>query len=124
MNLKTLMIIKAIVCIALGIPILIAPEFIYGLFGATLQEGGTFAAREYGAALLGAFFLTWYARNTDESRARRAIILDLFVYDAIGVVVTLIALLGGLLSWLGWGIVVIYLFFAVGYGYFWFKEPA
>lgn len=124
MSLKTLMILKAIVCIVLGILILLAPGFTYGIFGTTLNDGGTFAAREYGAALIGAFCLTWFARNADESRARRAIILDLFIYDLIGVVVTLIALFSGTLNWLGWGIVAIYLFFAVGYGYFWFKQPA
>jgi len=26
-------------------------------------------------------------------------------------------------NFLGWGILVIYLFFAVGYGYFWFAKP-
>ena len=124
MSLKTLMIIKAVVCLSLGSLILIAPDFTYGIFGTTLNDGGTFAAREYGAALIGALCLTWYARNSGESQARRAIILDLFVYDAIGFVVTLIAQLSGVFNWLGWGIAVIYLFFAAGFGYFWFKKPA
>jgi hypothetical protein len=88
-----------------------------------LHHTGTFAVREYGAALIGALLLNWYARNAGESQARRAIILDLFVYDAIGFVVTLIAQLSGLFNLLGWAIVAIYLFFAVGYGYFWFARP-
>jgi hypothetical protein len=124
MNLKTLMIIKAVVCLGLGIPLLLVPVFTYSIFGMELDESGIFPAREYGAALIGTLCLTWYARNAEESRARRAIILDLFVYDAIGVVVTLIALFSGFFNPLGWVIVAIYLFFAVGYGYFWFKSPA
>jgi hypothetical protein len=123
MNLKTLMIIKAIFCISLGIPILLAPGFTYSIFGATLNEAGVYAAREYGAAMIGTLFLTWYARNAAESQSRRAIILDLFIYDAIGVVITLIALFSGLFNLLGWAILVIYLFFAIGYGYFWFVKP-
>jgi len=39
-------------------------------------------------------------------------------------VVTLIAQLTGLFNLLGWGIVAIYMFFAAGYGYFWFAKPA
>lgn len=37
MKFKTLMIIKAVVCLSLGIPILFFPEFLYGLFGYSLN---------------------------------------------------------------------------------------
>jgi hypothetical protein len=118
MKLKTLMIIKAIVCLCLGIPILLVPHFIYSIFGATLTDGGAFAAREYGAAMIGILMLTWFARNSPESEARWAIVLALFVYDALGFVVTLIAILSGALNPLAWMIVALYLFLALGFGYF------
>jgi len=124
MSLKTLMIIKGIVCLVLGTLLLVVPEFTFSLFGLSISGAQTFPAREYGAAMIGALCLTWYARNAGESQARRAIILDLFVYDAIGVVITLAGLLLGWFNLLGWGILIIYLFFAVGYGYFWFAKPA
>jgi len=75
-------------------------------------------AREYEAALFGILLLTWFARNAAESDARRAIILALFVYDAIGFVVTLFAGLAGVLNLLGWSVPLIYLFFTIGFGYF------
>ncbi len=118
MKFKTLMIIKAVVCLCLGVPILLATVFTYSLFGASLTAGGVFAAREYGASLIGNMLLTWFARNAIESEARRAIILALCVYDAIGFVITLIAQLSGVLGPLGWFGMVIYLFFAIGFGYF------
>jgi hypothetical protein len=118
MKLKTLLIIKAIVCLCFGIPILLVPNFLYSIFGATLTDGGVFAAREYGAAMIGILMLTWFARNSQESDARWAIILALFVYDAIGVVVTLIAIISGALNPLAWLIVALYLFLALGFGYF------
>ena len=118
MKLQTLMIIKAVVCLCLGVPILLASSFTYSLFGASLNPGGVFAAREYGASLIGNLMVTWFARKAAESEARRAIILGLCVYDAIGFVVTLIALLTGVLGLLGWFAAAIYLFFAVGFGYF------
>ena len=123
MRFKILMIIKAVVCLSLGTLILLVPEFTYGLFGITLTPGGTFPAREYGAALIGTLLITWFARNSSESDSLRAIILGLCVYDAIGFVVTLIAQLSGLLNVLGWSVVVLYLFFAVGFGYFLVKSP-
>lgn len=118
MKFQTLMIIKAVVCLSLGVPILLAPVFLYSLFGASLNPGGVFVAREYGASLIGNLMLTWFARNAIESETRRAIALALCVYDAIGFVVTLIAQLSGVLGPLGWFAVAIYLFFAIGFGYF------
>jgi hypothetical protein len=67
--------------------------------------------------------ITWFAREAVESEARRAILLGLCVYDALGLVVTLIALFAGTLNALGWLIVVIYLFFALGFGYFLARSP-
>jgi hypothetical protein len=118
MKLKTLLIIKAIVCLCLGIPILIVPNFIYSIFGASLTVGGVFAAREYGASMMGNLMLTWFARNSQESEARWAIILALFVYDAFGFFVTLLAIISGALNPLAWLIVALYLFLALGFGYF------
>jgi hypothetical protein len=117
-----MMIIKAVVCLSLGVPILIAPIFLYSLFGASLNPGGVFAAREYGASLMGNLMLTWFARNAIESDARRAIVLALCVYDAIGFVVTLIAQFSGVLGPLGWLAAAIYLFFAIGFGWFLFPQ--
>ncbi len=118
MNLKTMMIIKAVVCLVLGVPILFAPVFTYSLFGTTLNTGGVLAARQYSASIFGNMLVTWFARNAVDSQARRAIILDLCVYDAVGFVIALIAQLSGLLGPLGWIVVVVYLFFALGFGYF------
>ena len=118
MKFQTLMVIKAVVCLGLGVPILLAPVFLYSLFGASLNPGGVFAAREYGASLMGNMLLTWFARNAIESDARRAIVLALCVYDAVGFVITLMAQFTGVLGPLGWFAAAIYLFFAIAFGYF------
>lgn len=123
MKFQTVMTIKAVVCLALGVPILLMPEFTYSIFGITLEPGGAFAAREYGAALIGALMITWFARKAQASETRRAIALGYCVYDAIGVVVSLIATLTGVTNPLGWSIVVIYLFFTLGFGYYTVKTP-
>ncbi len=124
MKLQTLMIVKAVVAVVLGALLLIAPTFGFSLFGANVTGSATFPAQEYGAAMLGIALMTLYARNAADSQARRAIVLNLFVYDAIGVVISIIALSKGMFNLLGWGILVIYLFFTLGFGYFWFARPA
>lgn len=124
MTFRTLLVIKAIVCLFFGPILLFVPGLLFALLGASLGAGGTFPAREYGAALFGTMVLTWFARNVAEARARHAILLDLFVYDGIAFVVTLLTVLSGVLNPLGWGIAVVYLFFTLGSGYLLFAHQA
>jgi hypothetical protein len=118
MKFKTLMVIKAVVCLGFGPLLLFVPGPLLTLLGSSFGPGAAITAREYGAALLGNLMLTWFARNAEVSVARRAIVLDLFVYDAIAFVAMLLIQLSGGLNLLGWGIVAIYLFFTLGFGYF------
>lgn len=118
MKFKTLMIIKAVVCLGFGPVLLLFPGQLMDILGSSLGAGSSLTAREYGAALFGNLLLTWLGRNAEDSVARSAIIWNLFIYDAIALVATLIILLSGGLNVLGWGIVAVYLFFTVGFGYF------
>lgn len=123
MSFKSLMIIKALVCLVFGILLLAIPDKLLAIFGATLGDGGMFTAREYGAALFGNLILCWFAKSAGESEARRAIILALFVYDLIGFIVTTITGFAGVLNLLSLSIVFVYLFFTLGFGYFLVKPP-
>ena len=118
MKFKTLMIIKAIVCLGFGPLLLFFPGQLLNLLGTSFGPGAAFTARAYGATLFGNLFLTWLARNSEDSPARRAITWHLFIYDAIALISTLIIQLSGGLNVLGWGIVAVYLFFTIGFGYF------
>ena len=123
MKFKTLMIIKAVVCLVFGLGLMFLPDFIYGILGTSLTDGGRFAAREYASAMLGLMLITWFGRNAHESDIRMAVILGLCVYNGIGFVVTTIVVLTGVLNALGWLIAALYLFLAVGFGYFLVKPP-
>jgi hypothetical protein len=124
MSFRTMMVIKAAACLVCGIPMLMAPELLMSLFGVTLDAGGILVARLYGAAILGNLMLTWFGRNVAASDARRAICIHLLVYDAIGCVVAILATLSGVMNVLGWSVVLLYLFIALGFGYFLLKKPS
>jgi hypothetical protein len=117
MSFRVLLVTKAVVCLAFGVFLLAAPSTLLGILGASLGAGGMFTGREYGSALIGAFLLTWFAKDVSASDARGAILLYLLVYDAIAMVVTLQAVLSGVLNTLGWGIVAVYAFFTVAPGF-------
>lgn len=122
MTYRALLIIKAIVCLAFGLFLLLAPGILLNILGATLTDSGAYTAREYGAALIGTMLLAWFAKGVKAPDARGAILLDLLIYDLIGVIVTSSVTLSGVLNTLGWSIVVVYLFFTVGSGYLLLKE--
>ena len=122
MTFRTLLITKAAVCLIFGAFLLLAPASLFGLLGAPLSGAGLFPAREYGAAMIGTLLLTWFARDVQARDARGAILLDLLVYDGIGVIITLRVVVTGLLNPLGWGIVAVYAFFTAGSGYLLLKE--
>lgn len=124
MTFRALLITKALVCLAFGLFLLAAPDVLFGLLGGVLGAAGMFAAREYGAAMIGTLLLTYLARNVAASDAKRAILLDLLVYDAIGVIITVVAILSQVLNVLGWGVVFVYLLFAIWSGALLFtREP-
>ena len=118
MNFRNLMIIKALVSLIFGVLMLAIPNMLLAIFGVSLGDGGMFTAREYGAALFGNTCLCWIARDATESIPTKAIVIALFVYDLIGFVMTTITVISGILNPLGWLVVLVYLFFTLGFGYF------
>ena len=122
MSYKTLIIIKCVVCLGFGPLFLFLPEQLLSVLGAPFGPGAAITAREYGSALVGNAFLTWFARNAAPSSTRTAIIIYLFVYDAVALVAISIMQLQGAMNLLGWGIVAVYLFFTIGFGQLLLKQ--
>ncbi len=123
MTFKILMYIKAAVCLGFGIILLFFPGALLEFLGSSLGPGGTFVARAFGAVGLGTFMLTWSARNAQDPKTQRPILLHIFVDDAIGLIVTVLAVTSGVLNALGWGIAAVYLFLTLAPGYLLALKP-
>lgn len=124
MKLSTLFIINAVVAAVFGVAFLLIPNQVGSLYDVEVNEILTFVVRLLGAAFIEIAGVTWLARNAEDSTARRAIVLALFVGNAIGFVVALIGVINNVVAAVGWGNVAIYLLLALGYGYFQFVKPA
>jgi len=122
MKFKTIMIIKAIVCLAFFPIMLFIPEQFFTLMGVTFGAGVAFLARIYGATLVGNMLLCWFGRNAEKGPVRQAIVLDAFFYDLIGFIAVMIFYFNGTLNSLGLGAAFIYLFLTVGFGLFLFPK--
>ena len=122
MKFKTIMVIKAIVCLAFFPILLFIPEQFFTLGGITFGIGAAYLARLYGATLVGNMLLCWFGRNVEKGPVRLAIVLDLFFYDLIGFITVLIFYFKGTVNTLGLSVGLIYLLLAVGFGLFLFPK--
>jgi hypothetical protein len=118
------MVIHAIAAAVFGVSFVFWPGEVLSQYGHAADAALAYLFQLVGAALIAFAVLTWSARNAPDSVARRAILLSMFIGNAIGFVVALIAQLGGVDNELGWSTVAIYLLFALGFGYFRIVKPA
>jgi len=123
MKLSTLMTVNAVVAAVFGIAFVLVPGQVMSLYGVEKSAALNYVGQLFGAALISFAVLTWSAKNAAQSDARKAIVLALFVGEAVGFVLALIGQLANVVSALGWSTVAIYLLLALGFGYFQFASP-
>lgn len=122
MKLNTMMTINALIAAVFGFAFVLIPWQVVMLYGLEPNPPLHYVGRLFGVALVTFAIMTWSARNSADSEARKAIILALFVGDALGFMVALIGQLGGVVNALGWSTVAIYLLLTIGFGYFQFSK--
>ena len=118
MKIKTIMSIKAIVVIFFGLGFLFLTRTIMSLFGMSVDSGGITTGQLLGQMYTLIALLLWLCRNTTEASTKKAFAISVTIGDAIGTVVSLLAVLSGSMNALGWSAVAIYLIFTIGFGYF------
>jgi hypothetical protein len=123
MKLGNFLVVKAVISLAFGITFALVPAAVMPLYGATLDPIGTLMARFFGACLIGIGLICWLDRSADP-QALRGITLALCVGDTVGFIAALLGQLSGVMNALGWVNVAIWLFLAVGLGYFRFLKPS
>ena len=122
MKLGTLFTINAVIGIGFGFGFVFIPVTFFSYYGVELTEVGLVIGQSLGAAFFGTGILSWLVRNSDKSEVLRAIVLSAFIVNTIGFIVTLKGQLAGIANTLGWSVVAIYAFLAIGYGYFHFQK--
>jgi hypothetical protein len=123
MKLSNFLVVKAVISLVFGIVFALVPAVAMSLYGVTLDAGGIMMTRFLGACLIGIGLICWLDREADPN-ALQGITLALCIGDTVGFLVALVSQLSGLANALGWVNVVIWLFLALGLGYFRFLKPS
>ena len=124
MKLGTFMAIAAVLAFVFGLAFILVPAQLMSLYGVTLEAAGQWVGRYLGSAFIGIAVLNWFARNAAQNGTMRAIVLADFVVSITGLIVAVLDRLYGTGNALVWSTVAIYLFLALGFGYFQFVKPA
>ena len=125
MKLKHLFIINTILALIYAIGNLFVPKIIAQLYFVTDTPTAEtlLSLRYFGWGLLAVGLITALAANEPASETKQAIVKSLFIADIAGLIVSLVGIFGGTFTPFGWSAVVIYVFLAAGFGYFWFIKP-
>jgi hypothetical protein len=87
MKLNVFMTIVAIVAGLFGLGFVFTPEQLMSVYGATPDASTNYMAQLLGAALIGIAVILWLCKDAEDSPVRQAILLGLFVAEAVGFVV-------------------------------------
>ncbi|NIS80388.1 MAG: hypothetical protein GTO14_09325 [Anaerolineales bacterium] len=122
MKLRHVFMANTIIALVYGISAVVIPTTIIDLHGMSVGPTGVYLGQLFGVSLIGIGLVTWLVRDVTDSQATNAIALGLLISDVVGFVVSLLAMLAGLMNALGWLGTGIYLLLALGYGYFRFVK--
>jgi hypothetical protein len=117
MSIRTFLTIAAVAAVIFGLGFVLFPAALVSLYGIHLNDVSIYIAQLDGASLLALGIINWSVRD---SRDADGILLGNFVANTIGFLVSLFGQFSGLggINALGWSTVIIYLFLAVGFGYY------
>ena len=123
MKLRNLYLANSIITLVLALGLLLMTSVMVNLFGLNNGAETRTLSQLFGVGLVVSGMITLLAREVTDPMARSAINFSNLIADVLGVVVALNATLTGVFGWFGWLLVVVYLFLALGFGYFQFLAP-
>ncbi len=117
MNYRTMFVINAIVVAVFGLLFLAAPELILSQFSVAEKYVSTIlAVRFFGASMLLIAILIWFVKEINDAQIQKNLAIVLLIGAVVGFALTVFGVVSVLRS-NGWALLVIYLLFALGYGY-------
>jgi len=118
MRLRRFVAIAAIVTVLNGISYALVPNAVLPMYGVEPGAGAVLGFRLLGAALLSFGLVMWFVRKSHDWTALRGVLLGAAVGNVAGIVVSLWAILTGIMNGMGWLFVLTYVIFLLGYVYF------
>jgi len=118
---KLLFVVNAIVAVAFGLLLVVAPEIGLNQFAMTTRVQEIFMARAVGAVLAALGAVLWFVKDADDALQKKFSMAAL-AGSVLGIIVTIIGV-ATVMKGLGWLAVVVEVLFALGYAFVLFLQP-
>lgn len=124
MGYKVLFVLNAIVAVILGAAFLIVPDRLLGFFGTETYASTVLIARFFGTAMIALGLVLWFAKDASEG-VQKGTGWALFISAILGLIVNVIGIspASGVIRSNGWITIVVYVIFALLYGFMIFLKP-
>lgn len=122
MSYKILFALNAIVALAAGLALLFVPTTGLTQFSMDARVTEIFLTRVFGAALASLGLVLWFAKDADGAVQRNLAMASL-IGSVLGLVVTLIGTVNGIIRVNSWIPIVVFVLFALGYAFILFLKP-
>ena len=119
MKLKTLLVINAVIGICSALTAILFGEKVLSMYGVDANPAASLMGQYAALGTIAMALVAWFARNVEDRKAQRAIILAFLITNIIGVIISISGIISGVMKH-GWPVVGIYLLFTLGYSYFQF----
>lgn len=122
MSYKVLFVLNALVAVLLGLAFLFLPDRLLDFFKTDPYESTVLVARFFGTAMIALGLVVWFAGNADPS-VQKGMSWALFISAILGLVVNVLGITGGNMRSNGWITAIVYVVFALLYGFMLFLQP-
>ena len=122
-NLRNVFLVNAVLAFALALGFLLGPDTVLRLYGLSSDKTQILLAQLFGTSLVTIGMVAWFGYTmVDDIKARDAMAITMFITNIIFFVITLLGALGRILRVAAWPTVIIFLAFALSYGYLQFVK--
>jgi FtsH-binding integral membrane protein len=112
---NTVFLAGGVIAIAFGLSFLLVPGTVLPMYGAPADATTVLMSRFFGVALLQVGLMLYLLRETRDAATQRSMALAGVVGSVVGVLVSLMGVMGGAVNALGWSTVAIYAALLLGY---------
>jgi hypothetical protein len=125
MSYRLLFLVNAFVAFALGLGFLIVPALALDQFGVEQYASTKLVSQFFGTTLLALGLMLWFAKDVSDAGQQKGMSVALLLGAVAGLVVTVIGIspASGVIRSNGWIAILIYVLFALGYGFLVFLKP-
>ncbi|OGO21870.1 MAG: hypothetical protein A2Y54_02680 [Chloroflexi bacterium RBG_16_51_16] len=117
-NLRNVFLVNAVLAFALALGFLLGPDTLLRLYGLSSDKTQILLAQLFGTSLVTIGMVAWFGSTmVDNLKARDAMAITLFITNTIFFVITLLGTLGRTIRVAAWPTVILFLAFALSYGY-------